>query len=84
MAFKTQADVLLGSGMSPDVMPEYRFEEEAMTFLAVAEGFVQNEWERVCGVVGLEVDVQEVPTEFERPLQIQGRWQLGYPAPRSL
>ncbi len=75
---KSQAQVLEGTEIRTDDMPEYRFSKEDHDFLAVAEGFVQAEWDKVCEHVGFTAVADDMPPSYERMLQVQGRWTLEY------
>ncbi len=74
----TQEQLLAGTDIPTDTLPNHTFDESQLAFLAVAEGIAFNEWARACGGVGLSPNVEVVPANCEAALQRQGAWTLDY------
>lgn len=81
---KSQKELLQGSDIPTDDLPDHKFSADDIAYLQELEVIAFQEWERVCGIVGLCATVDTVTENYDLILHNAGRWTLDYSSAGSL
>ncbi len=76
---RSQNELLQGTGIPTDELPEHIFTQADEEFLATVEPIAFEEWSRASEIiVGLTASMDHIPDYYDKILRRQGQWEQDY------